>query len=145
MPNPELTRRMRNYFQRQIAWFNQMLDELQQVEEAVDDSELEAYAARQQAHSQTMATLAREFELLQREWGSATDLSEDERAEIRALATEAEKLSVEMAKRCNNAAAALQDRLKELRVTIDELSRGRGMMRKYSADDPGADYFDREA
>ena len=145
MPDPQLTQRMRDYFNRQIAWFNQTLEELQQLEEAVDGSELEAYVARQRAHGQTTAALAQEFELLQREWACAANLSEEERIEVNALAAEAEKLSAVMSERFDAAAAAVDARLREVRDAIDELNRGRGAMRKYGGDDPDAGYFDREA
>ncbi len=136
---------MRDYFNRQIAWFNKMLEELDQLEDAADGPELEAYVARQRAHGETTAALAREFEILQREWAADEKISGEEREEIRALAAEVEELSAVMTQRFDAAAAAVDSRMRNVQDAIDELSRGRGAMRKYGGGEPESGYFDREA
>ena len=147
MSDPELTRRLRGYFHRQINWFQVMLQDMKNLQERLDEADLDTILEKEAAHRREMTAFEEENRLLLRDWTQSTDLSGEERAEIQDLAAQAETLGREASKAYDAALAAVEEQLGEVRRSLGEVQQGRRTMRKYEAGEPdaGSDYLDRQA
>jgi hypothetical protein len=122
---------VRDYLARQIAWFEQVLADLEDVGPNLDEAQLTAVQAAHAAHVQQMARFETECRRLLESWHNATGISEANRAAVRALAQRAERLAEQTRaayERALQVVAADADRVKgALRV----VARGRDLLGKY--------------
>jgi predicted nucleic acid-binding Zn-ribbon protein len=127
----EIAARVRTYFQRQIAWLESRLDELDHLDSLLDDDHLEALTAAEQRRERELENFQREAEGLLREWQTNTTATEAERKEVRALTSEARTLANQLMLRCQSAAETAHGERGKCEGEINALRRARGAMRKY--------------
>ncbi len=122
---------MKDYFTRQTAWFEQMLSDLETLEKDLNDPELEKVDEQRRIHTEKTENLAGEFQALYAEWEAATDLAEEERAEVRRLSRRAAELAAQLRATHDQALGTVHDRLENLSASLNKLRRGRDMLQKY--------------
>jgi hypothetical protein len=141
-----ITARMSDYFKRQIAAFEQMLEALTVLDHDMDEAELEALVTIQDRHSRQTNELAREFRALLKEWQAGVGIQEADRVAVGRYARRAEHLAAQVEVRCAQGNALVQGKMQALRDSLDEVAVGRDLLRKYS---PTAQhepsYLDRKA
>lgn len=146
MTMPNIVQRVTSYLDRQIAWLEQALGELEHFERALDAPELDALAARQRAHEQELEHFVREQRGLLQEWQQAENVSEGDRTEVKALSERSRQLREQLARRFETAIAQLDTAKRKRMNSVQALQRGRGMLDKYR---PGGDldpgFIDRKA
>jgi len=148
MADPELTRRLRDYFNRQIPWLQTRVEEMRNLHARLNEQGLESVTETETRRQQEMAAFEEENRLLLREWSQSTAVSSSERAEIEALAERSQALREELSKAYATAAAEMETQLGEVRQSLGEVLRGRRTMQKYgnseTSNDPGSDFLDRQ-
>ena len=148
MADPELTRRLRDYFNRQIPWLQTRVEEMRNLRGRLDEYGLEPVLETEARRQREMAAFEEENRLLLREWSQSTAVSSSERAEIRELAARSQALGEELSKAYDTAAAEMETQLGETRQALGEVLRGRRTLQKYgnseTSSDPGSDFLDRQ-
>lgn len=148
MPDPELTRRLRDYFTRQIHWLQTRLEEMENLHGRLDEYGLEPVLETEARRQREMAAFEEENRLLLREWSQSTAVSSSERAEIRELAAQSQALGEALSNVYDTAAAEMETQRAEVRQSLGEVLRGRRTMQKYgnseTSSDPGSDFLDRQ-
>ncbi len=146
MANPELTQRVREHFERQIAVLQDMLAHMEDLERDFDEPELEELVRRETERGQELDKLQEEMMALLAEWERDTEVSDGERQSIRILAGKIETLAQQAAARFADGAKRVSDRLETVNGQLLEIQRGRSAMRKYGpGGPPQPDNFDRDA
>ena len=69
-----LTARMKDYFTRQLAWFEGLLADLAAIQPGMDDLVLTRLIDQMAHHAKGTETLEQEFWALLPEWEAATDM-----------------------------------------------------------------------
>lgn len=123
--------RMNDYFNRQIAAFERMLNDLTILDGELDDAQLDALAALQQRHTRETGELAREFRALLNEWQASPGIEAADRAAIGRQARRAEDLAAKVDARCTQGNALVQEKMQSLRASLDEVAAGRDVLNKY--------------
>ena len=131
MANPILTKRVQDYFRRQLALYEDMLAAHDAFQRDLDAGHLDHLAERQESQSKQAAMLEREFRALLREWQAAPDLDEGERAEVRDLAERAQTLAGRVVERNQQIIRELQRRTATLQNDANALHRGLGLLKMY--------------
>ncbi|MFO7776282.1 MAG: hypothetical protein R6W89_10825 [Candidatus Hydrogenedentota bacterium] len=148
MADPELTRRLRDYFNRQIQWLQIRLEEMENLRRRLDEHGLEPVLETEARRQRETAAFEEENRLLLREWTQSTALSSSERAEIQDLAAQSQALGEKLSKAYDTAAAELETQVAETRQALGEVLRGRRTLQKYgnseTSSDPGSDFLDRQ-
>jgi len=146
MPNPQLTERMTDYFERQIAWFETLKRKLPDTERNWTDEEWSRLAEDEAADRRQTVQLEEEFYLLQREWNAAEDISEEEKAHVRKLAQEAKGLADELSGWFEEGERKAAEARDETSEELNRARKGRSMLNKYrGANGEGAEWIDRQA
>lgn len=139
---PRIAPRMRDYFLRQIDFFERLL------ETAPDSSAGSAEAAqvRLAADTARMRELEEEFAALQSDYRRAADITDEESAELRALARRAGSLAEQIALRNDDCLSHIAEQIDAVRVEWDQLRRGRRDIGRYRVDHPeDLGFIDRKA
>jgi Skp family chaperone for outer membrane proteins len=126
----EVHERAREYFTRQIAWFEGVLEESAQFEPAIASGELDALETLQRRFDSEAAALQEELSALSAEWNRA-EVSDAAREEIGAMARRAESLSQEVQARFDAAAGLSREAGEKLSAAFGEMTRGKRAMGKY--------------
>jgi ABC-type transporter Mla subunit MlaD len=139
--------RVKDYFTRQIAWFESLLAELDAaLAAAAADPELRNLAQTHAAHVEATARFEDEFRSLVAAWRTATDVSQAQRDEIRLLARRAEALAARLGEAYQRAMKLVDTRAERVRETLHELARGHDLLRKYhQGHSPDAWFIDKRA
>ncbi len=146
MSNPELVARIRDHFERQITWFEELRAELATFESQLDTVDLETLDERQRVRASGTRILEEEFRLLRRDWMGDARLSEEERAEMHVLAQRADALAQEVGAALDRADTLVQERMALLRESSAELQRGQETLRHYRAGQTeSSNFLDRKA
>lgn len=137
--------RMKDYFERQIAWSGEALRALHELDPAHEDG-LAAFVEGDGERAVALHALEQEFAALKNEWDRDATIGERERAEVRAVADEAARVSTELQRALEDAARRCQDAGESAQTELGRLRRGRQNARKFASDDESHGYFvDREA
>ncbi|MBI4557757.1 MAG: hypothetical protein HY706_09245 [Candidatus Hydrogenedentes bacterium] len=131
MSNPALTSRMQDFFSRQIAWYERTLRDLGDLETRLKEPELQPLEEQRRTHVEGSALLEKEFRALVKEWQHSQDLSAAERDEVRKSAQGAYQLANQIIAVQTRGANLADERLAALRGTLNEIRRGRDLLRKY--------------
>lgn len=144
--------RMKDYFERQIGWFEKMLEDLATLEEDLDASMPDDASVpqevvqRQEAHEKGMRALEDEFISLLHEWEVTESIGESARKEVRALAREAEALSNKLQSVMGRGAELAAERMASLEVAFGQIRQGKTMVEGYRTGGAAdASYVDRKA
>lgn len=122
--------RMTDFYNREIAILEAMRTELPELDLLVEQDGAAAAADFHKRREQTLAILAKEFQLLAREWDE-TDVPNEEREPVDRLAKQARTLIAAVQPLLNSAAERAQDRMTVMRASMDDLRRGKQVMRAY--------------
>ena len=146
MDSGQLVQRMKDYFARQIDWFEQMLVDLDTIEDDLNDPDLERLTRQGRGHAVQTTALEKEFRALQQEWEALTGITETERAEVRTLAQRAGALAHRLCAIHDRATGLARRRADQLEASLNEIQRGRELLRTYGGDRSTAPAFvDRSA
>ena len=96
--------RMKDYFERQLAWFEVMRDEIAEVETGIDPDQIEHLLETDSARVQSSKDLEREFLALKSEWDRTDAIPDREVEDVKVLAREAERLANELQQSIERAA-----------------------------------------
>ena len=145
--SPEhIAERMKDYFNRQIAWFEEMSVDFSRIDETLDGPELAQLVEEQLGQQRKTQSLAEEFKGLKREWDDCDTCSEEDRKAIRELAQRADALSVELQERIASAMNVTEAHKTAISETMGQIRQGKGFLGKFRAsgpDEPG--YLDQKA
>jgi len=134
-PESDLPARVKDFFRRQIAWFEHVLSDLERIEQDLHGAAPEELAAQTARHAQGMARFEQEFQHLTREWRSASDVAASDRAEIRALARRVEALIGDLGKARDRATELIGQQAGAIERALNETRKGQTMLRRYYAGD----------
>ena len=138
--------RMKDYFERQLAWFEVMRDEIAEVETGIDPDQIEHLLETDSARVQSSKDLEREFLALKSEWDRTDAIPDREVEDVKVLAREAERLANELQQSIERAAEQAGTDAATLRDRIGELRQGRDWLGKYRPDaSPDAGILDQRA
>lgn len=139
--------RMSDYFDRQIALYDEMLAAYESLPADLQVDDLTFLTNQQEAFTRRANQLEEELRLLTRDWQNATRLTESEREHVRGLARHAETLAGKLEGLSRDAADRAMVRSREVKQELDALRRGHQTMMKYRGDDDdgAAGYMDTKA
>lgn len=129
--------RMADFFERQIAVLDEMSAELPDLERIVEQDAVSAGVDFHKRREHALAILAREFELLKREWDETEGLTADERAHVEALSREAQKRIAGIQGLLTRSVSRAQEKMTTMEVSMTELRRGKQVMRAYKTRESG--------
>ncbi len=137
--------RLKNYFDRQIAFYKRMLDEQSVITKYLEDGDLDAAEAVSAGHARESAALESEFGILLREWHANTQ-NTTERDGIRILAKEAADLASKLEQVIEVVAGQTRERRQAVRREWEAIRRGQNVVDRYrTADESEPDRIDRRA
>jgi hypothetical protein len=144
--DPALGARLKDYYSRQIALCEALLDEAKSAALELEEDALDAAVARQQRRTKQLLALEEEFRILKREWDAEGLADENEAAHVAGMERRAGEL-VDALLEANRAATGLIDeRLVVVKDQWAQLRKGRETLKRYRAGDPGeGGFLDREA
>jgi len=141
-----LPSRVRNYFERQIAWLKEALVQAEDLQENPPEDLPDQAIRDQQRHAAALSTFVEESRLMAREWQAANDISEAHRDEIRVLAQEVQRLVECLTEAQGEVLKRIQPRMGALRAQLTEIRKGRELLRNYRTQERrGAPRMDTEA
>ena len=146
LANADIVRRMKDYFARQVSWFEELHDALAEYEEPVDHERLDGLIEADGARARKTKAFEEEFSALKGEWDRAESIPESAADEVRAIALHAEVLAKELQEAFDKAARSTSAGAKALRERLGELKAKGHSLGKYRAEPPeDAGLIDRQA
>lgn len=146
MSGHDIATRMKDYFGRQIAWFDELLAEPEEFDTDLEEGALEAFAQRQQAQARATKDLEDEFWALLKEWEATADIAESERGSIRDLARQAEEKANILQARCDKGASKAGELAASVEEASNQLHKGKSALDKFRAQAAdGPNFVDRKA
>lgn len=146
LADADIVRRMKDYFARQMAWFEQLHDALAKLEGPVDPERLDGLLEADSARARKSKALEEEFSALKSEWDRAEAIPESAVNEVREIAGRAEKLASELQVAFDKAAQCTGAGVEALRERLGELKTKGQWLGKYRAEPPeNAGLIDRQA
>jgi hypothetical protein len=136
MTQSPIAERMRNYFQRQLAWLDRWSAELPE-NPLQSDAEWKSLADVFVQYQKELLQLEEEFYLLERDWQAAEDITDAERSEITALAQKARTQADHMAQwftKTSECAASERDAVEK---KLQDFRQSSGAVRKYLGGEEG--------
>lgn len=138
--------RMRDYFERQIAWFDSMLGYVVESAADMERGEVEKTIEEHRSREKELVCFSDEFWSLKNEWDVSENISSEARAEIGALARKADALSVDVRLGLDRGGEIATSLAKEVQRDLGKLRTGKQILDRYR---PGlseiADFVDRKA
>lgn len=131
----DIAGRLADFFARQILVLEEMRVELPQLQEIVDASIEEAAIDFHKRREQALAILAKEFELLKREWDETEGITADERAQVESLSRRAHDLIEQVQPLLAKSVANARGKMAAMEASMTELRRGRQVTRAYQSRD----------
>jgi len=137
--------RVKDYFRRQIAWFEEILADLERLEEDLDGPDAAQRIELRLRHDRRTAALEREFTALAREWRQAAELPKADRADIRALARTAQALAENVCAAYQRGIELTTTRSAAVKGDLGDLRRGRDVLERYRTTRFDVAFFDKRA
>lgn len=141
-----IEQRMREYFNRQIAWFDSMLDEVATNAADMERGEIDKVIKQHHARDKELADFSDEFWVLKSEWDLAENIAHQAREEIGALARKADGMLVNMQQNLDKGGVIAAALAQGVEGDLGKLRSGRQVLDRYR---PGlsdiADFVDRKA
>lgn len=142
----DIVRRMKDYFERQTAWFDRMHESLSELEGEIDVEQLDRLMEADSSRARISKELEQEFLVLKGEWDRTDSIPERAVEEVRAIALEAEKLAADLQQALDRAAQETGKEAQKLRDRLGTLRQGRQQLGNYRASGPNeAGFVDRQA
>ena len=142
----DISARLHDYFDRQIAWFDTELAEFAEFAENITRENAEELLEWQQRHEREMRNLGEEFNSLIKEWQASDTVSETERHDLRTVAQHAAGLADQVRDALDRGSSRAGAEASALRRICGEIRVGKDILNRYragGADPPG--YVDRQA
>ena len=127
---------MKDYFERQIAWFEKTIEELEDLENRFGPEQSHEMAVLRAGQAREGQNLNDEFFSLLHQWESSEGDEENKDGALAELAGQAERLSLDVQERLDEGARISQARSEELTQAFSEMRRGRTMLERYRPVDP---------
>lgn len=125
MPTLPLAHRITDFLNRQIAWSEAVLNELEAADNA-EEAALESLLERQQVREREAKSMAREYNGLLFEWNHQTDaVPEDEHVAIQMRSKRAQDLIEAVRLRYIQAQRRAEQQAQQRRKSLNDLRRGR--------------------
>lgn len=142
----DLVRRVTAYFERHIAFFEEVLAGLGRIEENLAGEDFERLLSQQARDDERSAHLLRERRGLLREWLHDTGLTDADRQAVRVLSDRFDVLAGQVRERYGEVMDLVQQELTDRRDIYHTLRRGRGLLNTYrpGGGDQGA-FIDKKA
>ena len=137
--------RVKDYFRRQIASFEEILANLECLDEDLHRPDAAQRIELRLRHDRRTAALEREFEALAREWRQAADLPKADRADIRALAQTAQALAENVCAAYQRGIELTTTRSAAVKGALGDLRRGRDALERYRTTRFDVAFFDKRA
>lgn len=137
MHAPNLVDRIRNYFERRIAWTQGAVEALRHIEEDLAAEAFDRLIDELAQREHQTEAFVREHNGLLVEWRRATDIGEADRSAVQELARQADDLAKELRERYQRASKRMRSEAAKRKDVLDGLRRGRSMLDKYRPGDPG--------
>lgn len=146
LANADIVRRMKDYFGRQVAWFEELRDALAAFEGPVELEGLDGLLEEDGVRARKSKAFEEEFSALKREWDRAESIPESAVDEMRAIAGRAEKLAGDLEEAFEKAAQSTGAGAEALRERLAELKTKGQSLGKYRAEpSENAGLIDRRA
>ncbi len=146
MTDHSIAARLADCFRRQLELFNHMIEAHAALPRDPEAPEWTEILRLQTQFSRDLAALEQEFQLLKREWDHTPDIEPNARSQMRELAESARHMTGELARANAANAAQVADMMREAREQWATLQRGKRILRKLRAGEPGdAGFIDRKA
>lgn len=137
--------RVKDYFRRQIASFEEILADLERLDEDLQRPDAAQHIELCLGHDRRTAALEREFAALAREWRQAVDLPNADRADIRALAQTAQALAENVCAAYQRGIELTTSRSDAVKADLGDLRRGRDLLERYRTTRFDVAFFDKRA
>ncbi len=137
--------RLVNFFDRQIALYEEMLKTGDTLATDIEADDLNALAVQQETFSRRAKQLEEELGILSREWERAENVTDAERQHIGGLARHAEAMAKRLETVTNDAASKAQTRMRTVKDELDGLRRGQQSLTKYRSGNDDSGYLDTKA
>ena len=137
LAHADIVRRMKDYFARQMAWFEQMHDAFAEFDGEIDPDHLDRLLEADSARARISKELEEEFAVLKSEWDRTDSIPESAADEVRAIARQAEERAEELQQAVDQAARKTGKGVDELHERLGALRKGRQLLAKYRW--PGTD------
>lgn len=146
MDDLSLCRHVAASLDRQIAWMNTVMRDMEELEIKGNEAALEELVVLQKKREEELSALLREQQAMLAKWRVARGIPGEEREKIRRLAKDAAQLADRL-RQCYEGAIAWADaEMKQCAQAMQSLRRGRDMLTRYQ---PGMDeapgFIDRKA
>lgn len=146
MPDSNIAARMSDFFERQIAWFRQMLQDIAHLEKQIDQDDNESIVEEDARRARKSREMETEFLALKKEWDQAGPRTGPDADAVRELAAQAEGLARSVQAAVEGASAKAQGRATALRGELDQLRQNTASVAQYRQTTTGdPDFVDRKA
>lgn len=140
-----LVARLQDYFARQIAHCEELIEFFDAKLDAMDREELDDLVEDQERCMARTRELEAEFAALIREWERAKGITAADRAALRPLAIRAEQLTTQLSDRFASAGHKARNRMKPLKEELDSMRRCRVNVRRFRMEYPEPGHLDTRA
>jgi hypothetical protein len=147
MANPQLTERMRDCLERQLALTERLAPALERLRDGLDAGDWEAAADEQVRLGRELDAIDREYAALRREWERDGDVDDTDREALAALSERTAAAARRLREATLEAAAHIEGPMQALRSALGDLARGQDLLRGYKPrnNDPTSTRIDRKA
>lgn len=128
---------MTDFFERQIALLEAMRAELPELEQLVAQDAESAVTDFHRSREYALSVLAREYDLLRREWNDTEHLTPEERRRVQTLSARAQEAIAEVQPLVSRSIESAREKLGTLEGSMTELRKGRQVMRAYKTRETG--------
>lgn len=146
LSNSGIAARMKDFFERQLAWFSVMHESVSAMPPEIDAARLEQLLEEDGERVRTSRDLELEYHALKREWDEAAGLPDGDVESVRVLARQAEAQAYELHELFEQTAQRAGSDSEAIRMRMGELRQGREWLGKYRQDSsPDSGRIDHQA
>lgn len=131
LAHDSIVRRMKDYFERQTAWFEEMHRGLAELGGEIDVDQIDRLMEADSVRARTSKEFEEEFLVLKSEWDRCESIPEPAVEEVRAIALGVETLAAELQEALDGAARETGKGAQKLRERLGSLRQGRRWLGKY--------------
>lgn len=134
----KLTKRVTTYLNRHIAWLQENLYDLQELDPDQPTRNIDTHLQHQQQRENQIKHLLREHHALLREWQEAKPIDPTHIATVQKLAAQAENLTQNLRTRFEETVHLLEQSAASNKESLQATRQGRDLLKKYR---PGGDHL----
>lgn len=129
--NRNIAGRMQDYFERQIAHFEEIVSGLARAADDIEAGRFDEAAAVQESNQKKTESLAAEFWSLKREWDTAGDVAPRDREVVQGLARRADELSQQIRAALDASIGLSEAQRATLDASMKDIRQGKEFLGKY--------------